>query len=317
VKALRKLPKYLKACGIDCLNAAAHDLSSEFPVAIAARYDAQEITLFGEPRIVIDPKMEVPPDELIGTYRQIATLHRAIAVLDFADREYSECLKKAKVDYIVPGRQIYVPPYAKLIPPEAYERFDKVFLRDFLSPWAQVVLFRIMLFHADEASVPYAALYDELSIKDVYLTRACQELEYHQLATLGKEGRNRFVCLPRDRRLLWQSAEKCLRSPVLKHIRYTGKLGDAVTAGYPALVALSDLVPEDEPVLAMTLSEARELDEQKILKYSGVQIEIWRYDPKLLAVDGHVDPLSLYLSLKDSPDARIQKTIADLLEKTL
>lgn len=317
MKAIRRLQKYLKACGIECSCACAYELSSEFPVAIAARYDAQCVKIFDKSYIAVEPKSGVQPDELVMHCRQIATLHHVIAVLDFADQEYSECLRKAKVDYIVPGRQIYVPPYAVLIPPEAYERFDKVFLRDFLSPWAQVILFRIMLFHADEESVPYAELSKELSVRDVYLTRACQELEYHQLATLGKVGRNRFVRLPCDRRLLWQSAEKCLRSPILRRIRYAGKLGLAVTAGYPALVALSDLASEDDPVLAITLAEARKLDKRKIQKYSGVQVEVWRYDPKLLARDGHVDPLSLYMSLKDSPDARVQIALADLLENTL
>jgi len=68
MKALGKLKKYLKACGIDCSDAAGYDLSSEFPVAVAARYDSQEITLFGEQRVVIEPKVEMPSDELIAAY---------------------------------------------------------------------------------------------------------------------------------------------------------------------------------------------------------------------------------------------------------
>lgn len=190
-------------------------------------------------------------------------------------------------------------------------------MREFLSPWAQVVFFRVMLFHAEEQSVPYAELHGELPIKDVYLTRACQELAYHHLAVLGKKGRSRFMSFAQDRRLLWRSAEKCLRSPVVKCIRYTGKMDDAVTAGYPALAKLSDMAPDGDPVFAMTLAETRKLDERKIRRYNGAEIEIWRYSPRLLARDGYVDPLSLYMSLKDSPDARIKIALASLLEKTL
>ena len=90
-----------------------------------------------------------------------------------------------------------------------------------------------------------------------------------------------------------------------------------VTAGYSALSELSDMAPENERIFAMSQSEARGLDAEKIKKYNGVQIEVWRYDPRLLADKGRVDPLSLYLSLKDSPDARINIAVESLLENVL
>jgi hypothetical protein len=43
-------------------------------------------------------------------------------------------------------------------------------------------------------------------------------------------------------------------------------------------------------------------------------IEAWTYDPRLLAADGRVDALSLYLSLRDSPDERVQQQLESLLE---
>lgn len=314
---LRKLPKYMKACGVDCLDIRVFPLSGEFPLAVATRYDAVQMVLLGEMTIAFEPRREVLPDEIIADYRQISDIRRAVVVLDFADREYSECLRKANVNYIVPGRQIFVPPHAVLTPPEAYERFEKPFLREFLSPWAQVVFFRALLFHKGDESVSYAALREELSIKDVYLTRACQELEYHRLATLGKTGRNRFVSFPKDRSLLWRSAEKCLRTPIVKSVRYTGKMDGGLVSGYSALARVSDLLAEDETAFAMSIAQARTLEESKIQKYSGVPVEIWRYDPALLAQDGRVDSLSLYMTLKDSPDARVQIALSDLLERTL
>ena len=317
MKALKALEKYLRGVGIDCSDASSFDLSNDYPPAIAARYDAMCITLFGLPRIVIEPKTECPPDELIAAYRQLAAANKPVVALEFADREYSGFLQKAKVNYIVPGRQIYLPPCAVLTPPEGYERYEKLFLREKLSPWAQLVFLRLLLNHVKGESVAYSDLQEKLSISCVNLTRACQELEYHQLAKLSKEGRLRFITLPSDRRLLWSSAEKCLRSPVLKCFRYTGKLPSAPITGYPALVAASDLVPDDMKVVALSQAEAKKLDATKIQKYSGTTVEVWRYDPQLLANNGCVDPLSLYLSLKGSPDARVQIAINDLLEKVL
>lgn len=45
-----------------------------------------------------------------------------------------------------------------------------------------------------------------------------------------------------------------------------------------------------------------------------LELEIWKYDPKLLSESGLVDPLSLYLSLADTNDERIEGALRDLLE---
>jgi hypothetical protein len=44
------------------------------------------------------------------------------------------------------------------------------------------------------------------------------------------------------------------------------------------------------------------------------KIEVWSYEPKLLGDNEAVDPLSLYLSLRNSADERIQQQIELLLE---
>ena len=317
MKAIKVLKKYLRGVGIDCSDASAFDLSENYPPAISMRYDAIRLSLFGQQRIVIEPKMECPPEELIAAYRQLAVAYRPVVALEFADREYSGFLQKAKVDYIVPGRQIYLPPCAVLTPPEGYVRYEKRYIREKLSPWAQLGFLYLLLRHQKGESVAYSELQEELAVSCVNLTRACQELEYHQLATLSKKGRLRFITLSSERRLVWSSAEKCLRSPVLKRFRYTGKLPSAPIAGYPALVAVSDLVPDDMQVVALSQAEAKKLDNAKIQKYSGATVEVWRYDPRLLAMNGFVDHFSLCLSLKDSPDARVQIAVNALLEKTL
>ena len=47
----------------------------------------------------------------------------------------------------------------------------------------------------------------------------------------------------------------------------------------------------------------------------SVIIEIWKYSPLLLSETKVVDPLSLYLSMKDMEDERIQTSLEELLEK--
>jgi hypothetical protein len=45
------------------------------------------------------------------------------------------------------------------------------------------------------------------------------------------------------------------------------------------------------------------------------RLEIWKYDPWLLAENGRADRCSLYLSLRNSADERVQKEIQFLIEE--
>lgn len=45
-----------------------------------------------------------------------------------------------------------------------------------------------------------------------------------------------------------------------------------------------------------------------------VEVQTWTYDPRILAKNGVVDRLSLYLSVRGSPDERVQQAAQELLE---
>ena len=43
-------------------------------------------------------------------------------------------------------------------------------------------------------------------------------------------------------------------------------------------------------------------------------MQVWKYDPCMFMNDGRVDTVSLYLSLKDSPNERVQAALKEMLE---
>jgi len=45
------------------------------------------------------------------------------------------------------------------------------------------------------------------------------------------------------------------------------------------------------------------------------EVEVWSYPPVLFAEDGIVDPLSLYLSLKEDHDERTETALEEMMEK--
>ena len=46
-----------------------------------------------------------------------------------------------------------------------------------------------------------------------------------------------------------------------------------------------------------------------------LQLEVWRYDPQILTEEETVDPFSLYLSLKETEDERIESALTEMMEK--
>ena len=50
---------------------------------------------------------------------------------------------------------------------------------------------------------------------------------------------------------------------------------------------------------------------------ADVQLELWSYNPKLFEKDGLVDPFSLYLSLQDIKDERVEAALEKLIEENI
>ena len=78
------------------------------------------------------------------------------------------------------------------------------------------------------------------------------------------------------------------------------------------------LVPDQFATYAVVSADLSKIEEEDRREYEGDYVEGWKYDPKLLAGDdGLVDPLSLYLALRESADPRIEEAREAMLERVL
>ena len=81
------------------------------------------------------------------------------------------------------------------------------------------------------------------------------------------------------------------------------------------------LATPDRPVFVMhaanklTQSISKECIEYPKVGDGTCEIELWSYDPQFFATGNSVDVLSLYLSLKDEDDERVQQALSDMMEK--
>jgi hypothetical protein len=261
----------------------------------------------------------MPPDDVAlhsGIVRN-ALSARPVFAFSRLDREFAARLKAAKVAYVVPSRQVFLPPTAILESDRAYAEDEKP-LGAHLTPWAQVVLLDCLLHERLPGVVWFSALRGRLNITPVNLSRAARELERRNLARTIRSQRDGGMEFSFDKKRVWYKASPVFVSPVRSRVRVKTKLNDAVKSGITALAEYSDFVDNDFLTFALPASTAKKIPEAKIHRYDGDIMESWRYDPRLLNDGkGLADPLSLYISLKGATDPRIQIATERLLEKTL
>jgi hypothetical protein len=121
---------------------------------------------------------------------------------------------------------------------------------------------------------------------------------------------------------LWKMAEPLMTSPVRRTqwVRWGHPSARAVAAGTTALSRLSMLAEDRVATYAMRDRALNaELERGGLLACLGpeeadVRMESWKYDPWVLAENDIADPCSLYLSLRESGDERVQKEIQLLIE---
>jgi DNA-binding MarR family transcriptional regulator len=224
-----------------------------------------------------------------------------------------------KVPFIVPDNQMYLPDLAI----DLREHFIKTRSKPLiLGPATQTVILYALAKTSTDPVTP-KELTEKLGYSKMSMSRSIDEIEGTELAEVLVDGKNRLVRFEKNKRILWKKALPYLKTPVkesiwVKFIRNDWKL---LEAGLTALAHYSLIAQPTQPVYAIRDQKWKILKQNhriEILTYpdeSEGKIEIWRYDPHLFAKDKTVDPFSLYLSLKDMEDERVEAALEEMMEK--
>lgn len=227
-------------------------------------------------------------------------------------------LIEQQIPYIVPGSQLYLPMRAI----DLRERFRAPReTRRRLRPAAQALLLDWLLRRDPEQSIAAHELTGRLGYTAMTLSRAFDEIEDAGLGETATIGRERRLQLVAPRKALWDLAQPVLSTPVSgrKFIQSIDLLPD-MRAGLSALAAYSMLAPPPYPVVAMsavnwsTFQLKHQIFPVPYMDRGAVEVEIWSYPPERFAVAGLVDRLSLYLSLKEEKDERIETSLGEMME---
>ena len=234
------------------------------------------------------------------------------------------------ISFVIPMVQMYLPTLGMELRPR-YGRKRSVSVERFspelhlaVVPVAQVVLIHWLLGRMQHSITPLE-LSKQLWYSAMSMSRALDQLESTQIAHIEHTGNRRLVTFVKDRKDIWNEALPRLRNPISKTVRvleHDLDQNDMLVAGTTALSVRSMLSQPQYPEYAVSRDawkamQKRGAKEIPIEELGTCLLQVWCYDPCVLQLDGLTDPFSLYLSLQNDTDERIQMALDEMMVQFL
>jgi DNA-binding MarR family transcriptional regulator len=295
------------------------------PLYLRSAYGFTEVTLLSK-RLVLASQREGQGNTTPGEYAtHVGLLHKALGadvalVLPMLPGYTRNRLIRQGVAFVVPGHQMFLPFLAlDLREREARAPHEP---REILSAAAHATLLLELLHHSVQGR-PLKDVAAALGYTAMTMTNVANELETTGLCEVVKQARTRQLVFTAKGRELWDRVLPRLRSPV--RTRMWIRLPSPnrlpmMSAGTTALERYTAIAGDRLPTFAIWQNEYRrrlgrkQLIVCKVVDDADAALECWTYDPARLTKGGTVDRLSLYLSLRDSHDERVQKELKAMLE---
>ena len=292
---------------------------NSFPIFLRDNYNFYEVTILGTKCILIEAVDEMPSvDQLQKHIKQIKNLTDRQIVLFYKDitRYRRKSLIENRIAFVIENGQMYLP-FLGLDLKKVQEDIKEV-AKGFTTP-AQIA-YLYFLYHKEEV-VNTTVFAQKLGFNIMTASRALNDLYHAHLITYemgGMTGRSK-----EHKRIpdpdYFRRGRDYLKTPVRKIIYTKTRPLGALTAGMEALAELSMINPPGHPVMAidrnkLNYEQIEVVKNKDLIKDAKlVEVELWDYDPGLFSNKSSVDPLSLYASLKEETDERLEQALAEIL----
>lgn len=304
------------------------------PMYIRETYKLYRTDLFNTEIIFAELKSE---DEISirQTEKQVQQIKnllnlKVVVVLENVQAYNRKRMIEKGINFIVPGKQLFMPDL--LIDLRESYVHPKVKQKSVtLLPSAQFILIYHILHRYKQWKLeehPFKEIAKKIGYTSMAITNAIENLKYHDLINVEGE-KEKFIRFRYERNKLWNMAieQNLLVNPVLKTVFVDEKPNDLflLRSNASALPEYTNLNPSRQEYFAVEkivfygLQKSNELVNPN--EYEGkYALEVWKYNPLTLVDElpndrTVVDPLSLYLCVRDSRDERIEMALEQILEK--
>lgn len=296
---------------------------SSLPMYLTENYQLSKLQVDTDTYVLAKPKDVIKLN--VNTIKKQLTQIRKftslqpVLVLENLRLSQRNALIQAGIAFVVPEKQLYIPHFViNLTEAEsAIEEYGEQFAV------ATQVVFSYLLLHQIKETNAHQ-LSERLPYSVAAINRALKELCYRKLLqTVGNSTRKQYTIS--NGREFWEKGKQYLFNPVKTRRYVTMDFGHH---GFPmsndlALSRLSFLSGRNINYYAASAQDFKTIDKEKILNEYDVFdhnyciVEIFRYDPKLLAQGNYIDVISLYAQFKDDRDERVQIEIESLVNEIL
>ncbi len=321
---IEKLKKYLKeTLGIE-ISILPWKEQKKLPLFLVDSYHFFEASFLSNPCLLMISKedIELTPNTIQKHWEQVKKKWSAPCI--YVSNTISSYNRKRLIQhhtpFIIPNNQIYIPDMGF----DLREHFNQQRApKELFSPATQIVIISTLLKEKSEGLIP-SKLAASLGYSSMTMTRVFNELETAGIGKLISKGKERWWIFQDTKKDLWEQTNSMLRSPIRSResmkLLPGAKMPLIPLAGLSALAEMTMINPPKTPVLAMGIEEYKKVSIPKGFQHSHIdeadfELEVWNYNPMPFSEHQRVDPFSLYLSLRDSKDERIEKALEELLEK--
>jgi len=322
-QVLDNLTRYLKeTLDIDVQPGKWQD-TRNLPIFLRNMYDFSVVNILGKQCLIMAVKEET--EQTPATVRkhmlQVGKKwNEEIIYLQHKVTAYNrKRLIQQKIPFIVPLNQMYLP----FLGIDLREHFRKLRKTEIgFSPSTQVVVLDYLINNSRHRMTPNI-LAKRLGYSVMTMSRAFDELEAAGLVSVAMEGRERVLCFDTDKRQTWERALERMYSPVKKRfwVKSLANTLPGIKAGLSALSCYSNLSEPANLVIALEGKQWKQVKADNDITILNMaeshvtQLEIWSYSPALFEKEGVVDRFSLFLSMKENNDERIQSALEKMMEQ--
>lgn len=286
-------------------------------------YEIQPISLDGVKVLFITPRETLSNVKALKKHlEKMQSLSGCFVSLLLND--ISETRKKSflenHIPFVVTNNQIYLPFMAIYLQEKNKTIIEAV---SQLTPAAQLVF--INFFKQNSEALAVASFAKKLQFSEMSTTRALRQLVATGLFEIKKgtiTNSNLLVTKVKDKEELFNKIEPYLINPV-KNFFYIDKEElnnkELLPSGETYLSMFSMLGKEELDTWAFygNFTDFKTATNELTDISKQAKIEIWKYNPKLVCLEETNDSISVYLSLKNSTDARISKENKKLITKVI
>jgi hypothetical protein len=320
---IRKFERYL--CEVLGVTVAANPWSgsNRLPIYLKDAYRWYQVTLLDTPYLVMEPNDSEALTPAIVRKNLIQVQEKsglqALYLCPIISAYNRKRLIDHKVPFVVPDNQMYLPELGI----DLREHFKKLRTTpQQLSPSTQVVVLYV-LHHGMNQSYTPSRLAKELGYTSMTMTRVLDELEAAGIGTVTAVGRERILRFEMTTKELWEKAKIQMRNPMNKRawISAVPPGWRGVLAGLSALSHYTMLAEPALPVYAVSAAYWKQVKLRSDVtllpsaETGANEVEIWSYSPYQFAVNQLVDRFSLYLSLQNATDERVESALRELMEE--